>query len=368
MPEIHFGDPEATVAITIRQLLTHTSGLDGDFFEDTGRGDDCLERYVLACRALPQLHEPGAMFSYCNAGFVVLGRLIEKLRGATWDAVLRANILERIGTEKMGTHPEDAILHRAAVGHMPHRETGDPMMIPVWRLQPASGPAGATPFATARDLLRFAGAVLDGGRTATGQPIVSGSSVDAMLEKQVDVPAGHFADGWGLGWMLFDWDARVFGHDGGTIGQNSFMRIVPDRGVAVALLTNGGDAQALYRDIFNEVLGELAGLSVPPLPKPDAELVLDLSRYEGRYQRMATRYDVEVKDGALVATSTGLRGPFRALPPQTFVLEPVNRELFVGRTSASSIPTACTFLHFDPRGRPAYIHSGGRATPRRPFD
>jgi CubicO group peptidase (beta-lactamase class C family) len=366
MPEVHFGDPDATVQITVRQLLTHTSGLDGDFFEDAGRGADCVERYVLACRALPQLHAPGKMFSYCNAGFVVLGRLIEKFRGATWDDVLRANILERIGTEKMGTHPEDAILHRAAVGHMPHPETREPVMVPVWRLQAASGPAGATPFATARDLLRFADAIQNGGTTEKGKPIVSGSSIEAMLEKQVDVPAGHFADGWGLGWMLFDWGRRVFGHDGGTIGQFSFLRVVPDRGLAMALLTNGGDAQALYRDVFNEVLGELAEISIPPPPEPTPDLDLDLSRYAGRYERIATRYDVEVKDGALEATSTGLRGAFRALPPQKFRLEPVNRELFVGPTPMSSLPVPATFLEFDDEGRPGYVHAGGRATPRRP--
>jgi hypothetical protein len=187
-----------------------------------------------------------------------------------------------------------------------------------------------------------------------------------MLEKQIDVPSGHFADGWGLGWMLFDWGRRVFGHDGGTIGQFSFLRIVPDRGVAVALLTNGGDAPALYRDVFNEVLGELADVSIPPPPEPAPDLGLDLSLYAGRYERIATRYDVEVKDGALVAASTGLRGAFRALPPQTFKLEPVNRELFVGPTPMSTLPVSVTFLEFDNEGRPGYVHAGGRATPRRP--
>src|SRR5687768_12567477 len=69
--------PEAPVdrRVTVRHLLTHTSGIDGDVFTDTGRGDDCLERYVGLLGDVDQLFEPGTAYSYCNAGFVLLGRL-----------------------------------------------------------------------------------------------------------------------------------------------------------------------------------------------------------------------------------------------------------------------------------------------------
>lgn len=74
LPEFQVADPEATEQVTVAQLLCHTSGIDGDFFQDTGTGDDCVERYVLACAALPQLHPPGEMLSYCNAGFMIASR------------------------------------------------------------------------------------------------------------------------------------------------------------------------------------------------------------------------------------------------------------------------------------------------------
>ena len=80
-------------AVTIRQLLTHTSGVDGDFFEDFGRGDDCVAKYVAACAKLPQVFPSGTMWSYCNAGFVVLGRIIELMTGMTWDDALKTRIL-----------------------------------------------------------------------------------------------------------------------------------------------------------------------------------------------------------------------------------------------------------------------------------
>ena len=79
--------PEAPIdrRTTVRQLLTHTSGIDGDVFTDTGRGDDCVQRYVELLADVDAVFEPGTAYSYCNAGFVLLGRIIEVLDGRTWD-------------------------------------------------------------------------------------------------------------------------------------------------------------------------------------------------------------------------------------------------------------------------------------------
>ena len=52
----------------MRHLLTHTSGIDGDVFTDTGRGDDCLEKYVELLADVAQNHPLGATWSYCNSG------------------------------------------------------------------------------------------------------------------------------------------------------------------------------------------------------------------------------------------------------------------------------------------------------------
>ena len=105
-------------AVTLRHLLSHTSGIDGDHFADFGRGDDCLERYVESCSSLEQTHPLGATMSYCNTGFSVLGRVIEVVTGKVWDAVMRERLFEPLGLEHTSTLPEEAIMHRAAVGHI----------------------------------------------------------------------------------------------------------------------------------------------------------------------------------------------------------------------------------------------------------
>ena len=85
LPDLRLADPDVTKSVTLRHLLTHTSGIDGDVFTDTGRGDDCLEKYVDLLADAAQNHPLGATWSYCNSGYSLLGRLIEKVTGMTWD-------------------------------------------------------------------------------------------------------------------------------------------------------------------------------------------------------------------------------------------------------------------------------------------
>src|SRR5215831_11079604 len=97
LPGARLGSAGAADQVTVRQLLTHTSGIDGDIFTDTGRGDDCVERYVDLLAETPSVFTPGAAYSYCNSGFVVLGRIIEILDGQSWDESLRARLVGPLG-------------------------------------------------------------------------------------------------------------------------------------------------------------------------------------------------------------------------------------------------------------------------------
>src|SRR4051794_27611796 len=294
LPDFKVADPEVTRTVTTRHLLTHTSGIDGDLFLDTGRGDDCVEKYVAACADLKQNHPLGATMSYCNSGYTVLGRLIEVLRGASWDAVLRERLFTPLGLTSAGTLPEEALLHRAAVGHItpPGQEV---QVAPVWGIFRSAGPAGLI-HATAREALAFAQLHLADGVAPDGTHVISADSAQAMRVPQIAVPDTHtLGSHWGLGWILMTWSGReVYGHDGGTIGQSAFMRIVPDAGVGVCLLTNGGHTQALFRDLFNEILGELAGVQLPERPEPPAQAPdVDLTPYVGRYAREGVELTIE---------------------------------------------------------------------------
>src|SRR5690348_2580039 len=150
LPGVRLGAGDVSGQVTVRHLLTHTSGIDGDIFTDTGRGDDCVERYIDLLAEVPSVFTPGATYSYCNSGYVLLGRIIEVIDGQSWDESLRERLIGPLAATQTVTLPEEAILRRAAVGHL---RCGTP--VDVWGLPRSIGPAGLIT-ATAGDLLTFA--------------------------------------------------------------------------------------------------------------------------------------------------------------------------------------------------------------------
>src|SRR3954451_20322731 len=240
LPEFRIADEQAAAQITVRQLLNHTSGFEGDIFTDTGTGDDCIEKYLGVLTEVPQLFPPGELFSYNNAGFCVLGRLVEVLREKTYDACLREHLFAPLGLTHAATGPYEAIMFRAAMGHSELGRGAGCQPAPVWALARSTAPAGAMLSMRPRDLLKFAAMHLDDGKAADGTQVLASGTPARMQAREVDVPyLGVMGDSWGLGFERFDTPAgALIGHDGSTIGQNAFRRMVTGVWVAVALLTS----------------------------------------------------------------------------------------------------------------------------------
>ncbi|GAA1694134.1 serine hydrolase [Kribbella yunnanensis] len=367
LPELQLSNPDVAKQITMRHLLTHTSGIDGDVFEDTGRGDDCLEKYVEVLANVSQNHPLGATWSYCNSGFSLTGRVIEKLTGKTWDQVLRERIIEPLELEHTVTLPEEALMHRAAVGHVTTPDTGT-QLAPVWGFPRSVGPAGLIT-STVADVLAFARLHLDAGLDPSGKRLLSEASVTEMAAQHADLPDKHtLADSWGLGWMRFEWDGRrLIGHDGGTIGQAAFLRILPTEGLAVTLLTNGGGAGDLYDELFREIFEELAEVTMPtPLVPPATPPTATVERHTGRYERGGSMQEVLVRDGEAVLRTT-VTGPLAALVPEvvqerTLVAVDDSGDLFAFQPDGVLAWTPVTFYSL-PTGE-KYLHLGLRATPK----
>ncbi|MEV5574694.1 serine hydrolase domain-containing protein [Spirillospora sp. NPDC052269] len=364
LPELRLATPELTEQVTLRHLLSHTSGIDGDFFIDTGRGDDCLERYVERLTEAAANHPVGATMSYCNAGFTLAGRVLEKVTGVQWDRLMAERLYGPLGLTHTATLPEDVLRHRAAAGHM-----GDPPAVaPHWMLMRSAGPAGLI-CSTPRDVLTFARLHLDDGLASDGTRLLSADSAQAMRTSQVALPDTRvLGDAWGLGWILMGWQGhRLYGHDGGTIGQSAFLRILPDAGLAVCLLTNGGDTMSLYQDLYGEIFAELADVEMPRLPEPAAEPVPDdPSRYVGVYERASTRMEVFERDGGLVLRTTVTGVLTELMPEEELVQEepmrPLEPGVFVIRRSGADGWFPVTFYTLDDGSR--YVHHGVRATPK----
>ena len=120
LPEFRTTDAAASRQITVRHLLTHTGGFEGDLWQPTTSGPDALDRFVrdLVAQA-PQHSRPGQRFSYCNAGFGVLGRLVEVLRDTTYEQALRRHLAEPLGIDELAFSADQALAFRTAIGRGP---------------------------------------------------------------------------------------------------------------------------------------------------------------------------------------------------------------------------------------------------------
>jgi len=367
LPGVRLGPAGTAGQVTVQHLLSHTSGIDGDIFTDTGRGDDCVERYVDLLAGAATVFPAGTTYSYSNCGYVLLGRIIEVLDGQSWDESLRSRLGGPLALTKTVTLPEEAILHRAAVGHH-----GSGVPVRTWSLPRSVGPAGLIT-ATVADLLTFARLHLDEGIAPDGKRLLSEASVAAMQAPAAAI--GDFSSpgaAVGLGWRLSQWDGRtVIGHDGDTVGQSAYLRIDPATGVAACLLTNSAESQALYQGLFSEVFADLAGVTVPTVPGPADPVRVagpDCTRYAGRYERASRRFDIRVRDGQLllVVTMTGNLASLIESEPEELVLHPADdsgdRYMVRSRAADPWIPVSFGEL----ADGTAYAFMGGRVTPRVP--
>jgi CubicO group peptidase (beta-lactamase class C family) len=364
LPGLRLGAADLADRVTVAHLLTHTSGIDGDIFTDTGRGDDCVERYVDLLDRASSAFPPGGAYSYCNSGWVLLGRIIEVLDGRSWDVSLRERLCEPLELTQTVTLPEEAILYRAAVGH---RAGG--ARVRVWGLPRSFGPAGLIT-AAPHDLLTFARFHLDGGLAPDGKRLLSEASVTAMQQPRAAIPdISTPGAAIGLGWRVDRWDGRaIIGHDGDTVGQSAYLRIDAQTQAAACLLTNSGQSGSLYRAVFTEVFGSLAGVRMPVCLQPAGEDAghPDVGRLAGRYERASRQLDVSVRDGRLraILTPTGELAVLTDSQPVELSLYPADASglNFVCRTHDDQPWNPLSFGVLAD-GTP-YLFLGGRVTPR----
>ncbi|MET9627726.1 serine hydrolase domain-containing protein [Lentzea sp. NPDC006480] len=296
LPDFKVADEQATRTVTPRHLLCHTAGFEGDLRFDTGSDDDMLARFVELLAEAGQVAPPGELYSYCNAGYAVLGRIVEVLRGKPFRHVLGERLIEPLGLRGVAVARAEYARYEMADGHL----KGEPVSAHLFEAEVAAGSVLAMP---ARELLRFVRMHLE-----TGE-------FDGMREKQVTHP--DFGTGewwWGLGWELSNYEGGdVIGHTGMTVGYLSVLRVVPAAGVAVAMMVNGGSETApLFGAIFDHLLDELAGVRKRQLPDVPEDPAVDHEKVVGLYR--CTALDIHItpaEDGRVKVRKVG-RGPLTA--------------------------------------------------------
>jgi CubicO group peptidase (beta-lactamase class C family) len=280
LPGFRVADEDAASAVTVLQILNHTAGWDGDFFKNTGEGDDAIERYVEAMAGLRQLTRPGEVVSYNNASFGVAGRLVETVAGMPYEQAVRAFLLDPLGLEDTLFFSRLMMTRRFAAGHQRLQDGGTTVL-------PFGLPRGANPegglATTTHDLVTWARFHIEGNAS-----VLSPELTRRMRMPTVHAPGWGSGDAVGLSWLLSDVAGRsVVGHGGAMPGQLSLFKTVPDQGFALVSHTNCHPIGSA----FNERLMHWAWATILESPIPEPETVPrsaeQVEPFCGRYETVA---------------------------------------------------------------------------------
>ncbi|HMM43168.1 MAG TPA: serine hydrolase domain-containing protein [Thermomicrobiales bacterium] len=360
LPDLRLADEAAQSDITLRHTLTHTSGIYGDFFDDFGMGDDALARSVEGFATLRQWTPLGSSWAYCNVGFNLAGAVVEKVLGQGYEQAMRERVFEPAGLGHSFFFAHEAIVHSAAIGHTLVDPAGDEHQVASkYPLPRCVNPAGGI-ISTVDDLLGFAAMHMNGG-TVGDRQMLSAASAAAMQEKQTS--AANWADEWGIGWDI-RWvgGEKLIGHGGSTNGFQARLTAVPNRGYAIAILTNSGRGAALNNAVERWALSNDLGID---LPNPERVTLSSeqLAAVAGSYRQPQAEYTVSVEDGGLRLEVVGI-SPLsgQRITPPAERLEPVGEREFLVTTGAGA-GRRVDFFGGD-GDHPRFIRNGGRLAER----
>jgi len=227
-------------AVTVHHLLCHTSGI-ADYYEEDEESPTYLADYAdlwsdlpsygLTRPAhflqlfgdLPPYRPPGERFQYSNAGFIVLGLVIEELTGQAYTDVVQQRVFDRAGMSSSGFFRLDEPVPDVAIGY--RRESPDgPWRSNVYSIPVIGGGDGGA-MCTARDLDRFLRTYADG--------TLLGPLRDVVLTRHTDAE-----DGFGQGYGVHLYPDGRYGHSGGDPGVGALLHRWPEEDVHLVVLVN----------------------------------------------------------------------------------------------------------------------------------
>jgi CubicO group peptidase (beta-lactamase class C family) len=265
LPWFQLSDPWVTREFTIRDLVTHRSGLGlgaGDllwFHSNYG-----AEEVVRRLRAAKPVTSFRSGYAYDNVLYIAAGLVIEAVTGMRWSDVVRQRIFTPLGMTAAGT---DIALMSSADAASAHSLTAGRLEIVPLDTIENTLPAGGI-IANVNDLAKWMIVRLDSGRLAGGGRLFSVRQAAEMWAPQTILPIGNpppplaglrpnFA-AYGLGWVLRDYRGhKIVTHDGGLAGMTSRTLLVPDLKLGIVMLTNA--EQDVYAPLGSELLDHFFG-------------------------------------------------------------------------------------------------------------
>lgn len=329
LPEFQMSDPWITSEITIRDLISHRSGLatfSGDllWYETTYKPEEILRR----TRYLKPVSSFRSAYGYQNLMFIAAGEVIAKVSGKTWGQFVKERILTPLGMTRTTTTIRDLYDNAA----MPHNESGGKLRV-LHRGNVDGADAAAGLNSSVADLTKWIRLQLGRGKFE-GKQIFSEQQSWTMWQPNIMIPISEAAsknnptrhfNSYGMGWFLFDYQGRkVLNHSGGLDGMLSYTVLIPEENTGFVVLTNSEspafgimmskmldvftnapkrdwNAEALERDKKGKIDDAEQIRKEDAARVPDTKPTLAPSAYAGTYSsQMYGDVTIEENDGKLI--------------------------------------------------------------------
>jgi CubicO group peptidase (beta-lactamase class C family) len=278
-PEVRVPERDGR-SITLLDLSTHTSGLPrlpGNFQPKDASNpyaDYSVEQLYQFLSSYTLTRDIGVQYEYSNLGAGLLGHVLARRAGKSYEALVNERVLEPLGMLRTAITLSSEMREGSATGHSPALEP-----VPMWDLPTLAG-AGALR-STTNDMLAFLAAALDQSRPPLGPAFAAMTAT----RRPGSMPVHQAA----LGWQISkEGEAEFFWHNGGTAGIRTWAGYDPRARRAIVVLSNTGTPAGpddIGRHLLNPSLPLLQAF--PPPPKTRLETRIDPStfdRYAGRYQ------------------------------------------------------------------------------------
>ncbi len=313
LPYFKLQDPEADAKITLRDLLSHSSGLnrtDLAWISGTLNREEVI-RVAAQAKPTAKLREK---FQYQNVMYAAAGEIVGRVENSTWEKLIAERIFKPLGMKDSDTSVAEMRKARDySFGYVYEEGTKETRRVPTRDL-PAIAPAGAIN-SSARDMAQWLRLMLGGG-VFEGKRLVSEKSFAELVKPQMKIqgPVSY-----GLGWFLRDWKGhQVVEHGGNIDGFNAQVALMPDQRLGFVMLTNVS-ASPLPASAMNVVWSNLVG--DPDAPKPPAAAVAaadpaaKIENEVGEYllDVASMKFTVAVREGKLTVSVAG---------QPTYTLEP----------------------------------------------
>lgn len=275
LPGFQMYDPYATEHMTVRDLLTHRSGLrlgQGDLLivPNTNRTRTDV---VHALRFLKPATGFREQYAYDNVLYIAAGALVESVSGQTWEEFVRQNIFVPLNMTDSFTNydaaaPNGVALHARLDG--PMRGMGTLVKLDHGLEAQVSAPAGGINL-SAVDMAKWMAMLLSRGKLPNGKQLLSEDAVRTLWTPVAVTSARSFPgpmalanphlQAYALGWFVEDYRGHpVIEHTGGVLGALSALYLIPDKGVGIAVSINSEDTGARRSVVFH-LLDQYLGLS-----------------------------------------------------------------------------------------------------------